>query len=250
MGRLRLLAVQRHRRLPGDQDLFNGSPAQLLSLANADPVTAYYAQLGGSGSYLGNPTSARYPMAGGEVQEFAGGSILWSPGTGAHAVHGAILGRYRALGGPGGFLGFPLTDETGTPDGIGRYNHFANNGSICWSPGTGAWSVHGAIRDRWAALAWETGPVGYPLTDETGTLDGIGRYNHFARDGSIYWTPGTGSWSVHGATFDLWASIGWETSNVGYPISDEYAIPGGRQSNFVSGIVSWNPTVGAVRKRG
>jgi uncharacterized protein with LGFP repeats len=27
--------------------------------------------------------------------------------------------------------------------------------------------VHGAIRDKWAALGWERGVAGYPLTDET-----------------------------------------------------------------------------------
>jgi uncharacterized protein with LGFP repeats len=51
------------------------------------------------------------------------------------------------------FLGYPVTDETGTPDGIGRFNHFSNAASIYWTPSTGAWSIHGAIRDKWASLA-------------------------------------------------------------------------------------------------
>ncbi len=176
---------------PGDQDVFIGPPAQLLALANNNPVTSYYAQLGGSGSYLGEPTDSPHPVGGGEAQDFGGGSIYWSAGTGAHAVHGAILYHYLALGGPTGFLGFPVTDENGTPDGIGRYNHFSNNGSIYWTPATGAWSVHGAIRDRWAAL-------------------------------------------------------GWERSALGYPTSDEYAIPGGRQNTFVSGRISWSRSTGAT----
>src|SRR5436853_722022 len=53
-----------------------------------------------------------------------------SPGTGGHQVCGAIRAKYVALGGPGGFLGYPTTDETPTPDGVGRFNHFANDGSI------------------------------------------------------------------------------------------------------------------------
>ena len=143
-----------------------GQPVRYNGLVN-NPVTSYYTQLGGSGSYLGSPTDSPYPVAGGQAEDFTGGTVYWSAGTGAHAVRGAILAHYQALGGPGGFLGFPVTDETGTPDGIGRFNHFANDGSIYWTPSTGAWSVHGAIRDHWASLGWETGPLGYPTTDET-----------------------------------------------------------------------------------
>ncbi|MGI8751609.1 MAG: GH25 family lysozyme, partial [Acidimicrobiales bacterium] len=60
---------------PGDQDVFKGSPAQLLALVNNDPVSAYYALLGGNGSYLGNPVNGPYGVAGGEAEDFAGGSI-------------------------------------------------------------------------------------------------------------------------------------------------------------------------------
>jgi GH25 family lysozyme M1 (1,4-beta-N-acetylmuramidase) len=234
---------------PGDQDVFNGSLAQLLVLAGDNPVTAYYAQLGGSSSYLGKPTDSPHPVPGGEAQDFTGGSIYWSARTGAHVVQGAILAHYLALGGPGGFLGFPVTDETATPDGVGRFNHFAHDGSIYWTQATKAWSVHGAIYDHWAAMGWETSPLGYPVTDEMGTPDGVGRFNHFANDGSIYWTRTTGAWSVHGAIYNLWAAMGRETSSVGYPTSDEYAVPGGRQNNFVSGLINWNAGTGVATAR-
>ena len=40
-------------------------------------------------------------------------------------------------------LGYPTTDESGTPDHIGRYNHFAGSGggSIYWTRTTGAHAV-------------------------------------------------------------------------------------------------------------
>ena len=170
-----------------------------------------------------------------------------SSATGAHQVCGAILSKYQALGGPAGFLGYPTTDETATPDGIGRFNHFANSGSIYWTRGTGAWSIHGAIRAKWASLGWERSFLGYPTTDETATPDGIGRFNHFANSGSIYWTRGTGAWSVHGAIRAKWASMGWERSCLRYPVSDEFAIAGGRQSNFQGGAVTWSATTGVTR---
>ncbi|MFF2347899.1 polysaccharide deacetylase family protein, partial [Pseudarthrobacter sp. NPDC058119] len=116
------------------------------------------------------------------------GSIYWSPATGAHEIHGSIGGHYAELGGPAGFLGFPLTDETGTPDGVGRFNHFAG-GSIYWSPATGAREVHGAIRAQWAALGWEHSRLGYPISDEYGITGG--RRSDF-QHGSILWHEASG----------------------------------------------------------
>jgi uncharacterized protein with LGFP repeats len=167
-------------------------------------------------------------------------TTYFSPSTGSHQVCGAIRDKYLSLGGPSGFLGYPVTNETGTPDGVGRFNHFANSGSIYWTPSTGASSIHGAIRAKWASLGWERGFLGYPVTDETGTPDGVGRFNHFANSGSIYWTPRIGAWSVHGAIRAKWASLGWERSCLGYPVSDELAIPGGRQSNFERGAITYS----------
>ena len=168
------------------------------------------------------------------------GSIYWTPSTGSWSIHGLIRDKYLALGGPSSFLGYPITDESGTPDGVGRFNHFSNDGSIYWTPSTGAWSIHGAIRAKWAALGWERSFLGYPITDESGAPDGVGRFNHFTNDGSIYWTPSTGAWSVHGAIRAKWASMGFERSCEGYPVTDEFAIPGGRQSNFQNGTIAYN----------
>jgi hypothetical protein len=110
--------------------------------------------------------------------------------VGSRAVYGAIGMKYIALGGEGGFLGRPLTNETGTPDRVGRYNHFAG-GSIYWSPATGAHVIYGAIRDKWASLGWERGALGYPTSDEMpGGADA--RLNTF-QNGQITWTPLAGA---------------------------------------------------------
>jgi hypothetical protein len=235
----------------------DGQGEQAVSLTgNVDPIGAYYAQLGGSKSYLSDPVSGEYATAnGGMAEDFRGGSIYWSPATGAHAVHGVILTHYQALGGPGGILGYPTTDETGTPDGVGRFNHFtgANNvgASIYWTPNTGAWSVMGAIRSEWAASGWERGPMGYPTTDETGTPDGVGRFNHFTGQNSfgasIYWTAKTGAHAVYGAIRAAWASLGWERSRLGYPTSDEFGVTGGRQNNFQHGYITFLSANGSVK---
>ncbi|WP_245617422.1 LGFP repeat-containing protein [Amycolatopsis taiwanensis] len=149
--------------------------------------------------------------------------------TGAWALRGLVLAHYRDLGGPGGLLGFPTSDETWTADGEGSYNDFAGSGgaSIYWSQASGAWSLHGEIRAKYLAVGGE--PVlGFPTTDENGPPDSVGRYNQFSGAGgaSIYWTAGTGAHEVQGAIRSRWAQLGWETGP-GYPVTDEIGTPDG-----------------------
>ncbi|MCW2693143.1 MAG: SpoIID/LytB domain [Mycobacterium sp.] len=215
-----------------------------------DAIQAKYQALGGAAA-LGPATSTETAVAGGTQQSFAYATIFASPATGAFAVQGLILQKYLALGGPAGVVGFPTTDETGTPDGAGRFNHFTGNGvgaSIYWTPGTGAHEIQGDIRSRWANLGWEAGPLGYPVTDESGTPDGVGRFNHFSQGGSVYWTPSTGAHGVYGAIRAEWAATGWETGPMGYPTTDETGTPDriGRFNHFTkAGSIYWTPTTGA-----
>ena len=218
----------------------NGSPRTVGA------IDAKYRSLGGCSSFLGAPTTNELttPDGIGRYNHFQNGSIYWTPSTGAWEVHGAILDKWAALGFERGFLGYPITDETKTPDGVGRFNHF-QGGSIYWTPSTGANAVYGAIRDKWKELGWELGPLGYPITDETKTPDGVGRFNHF-EGGSIYWTPSTNAHMVYGLIRDKWEELGWERSALGYPTSDEYAVPDGRRSDFQNGSITWNASTGTV----
>lgn len=165
----------------------------------------------------------------------------FKPSIGAHWVYGAIYEKYLELGGEGSFLGYPLTDEKAAADNAGRFNHF-EGGSIYWSVATGAHEVHGEIRDKWTQTGWESGILGYPMTDETSTLDGIGRFNHF-QHGSIFWTPELGAHEVHGSIRDHWAKLGWERSYLGYPELDEKdwmegSMVKGRISRFQRGTIA------------
>ncbi|GAA4746055.1 hypothetical protein GCM10023328_30270 [Modestobacter marinus] len=148
------------------------------------------------------------------------------------------MGRERSV------HGYPRSSEQSTPNGRGRYNDF-QEGGIYWLPGVGARSVYGGIYDAWARFGWEGGRLGFPLTDETSTPDGVGRFNHF-EGGSIYWTPGTGAQQVEGSIRARWAALGWERSYLGYPTSDEYTIPGGRRSDFQGGSITWDAATGRL----
>ena len=203
-------------------------------------------QLGGENGFLGCPLMNETPTRDtvGRYNDFVGGSIYWHSRTGAFETHGAIRDKWRKLDAEMGLLGYPVTDETPSTDGGGRYNHF-ERGSIYWYPRTGAFEVHGAIRDKWNKLGAETGPLHYPITDETAALDGEGRYNHF-EGGSIYWHSRTGAFLVTGLIRDKWISLGAETGRLKYPMSDELptADGTGRYNYFERGAIYWHPRTG------
>jgi len=237
---------------PGDQDVFAGTATELSGFAagaSPDKIQAKYTALGGASSYLGAASGAEYQIAGGWAQNYANGVIYYTAAAGAWAVSGSILARYQALGGPSSVLGFPITDETGTPDGVGRFNHF-EGGSIYYTSATGAHAIYGLIKQKWAALGWERSPLGYPTTDETGTPDGIGRYNHFSgANGSIYYTSATGAHAIYGMIKQKWAALGWEQGPLGYPATDETGTPDGiaRYNHFSgsNGSIYYTSATGA-----
>ena len=196
------------------------NPAELAAAL----IKARFDALGGAKGFLGAAQNAVTPCPDGIgfFQHFAGGSIYWSPASGAHEVHGAIRQKWAALGWERSFLGYPTTDETPGRDARheGRYNHFTG-GTVLWHPATGAFEVHGAIRQKYLELGGEASFLGYPTTDETSCPDRFGRFNHF-QAGSIYWTAGTGAHEAHGLIRQKWAQLGWERyAGLGYPLTDE-----------------------------
>jgi hypothetical protein len=116
--------------------------------------------------FTGSAVSGLETVTRGYRIRYQGCDIYYSSSTGAHEVHGDIRAKYNAKGGPNSDLALPITDETTTPDGIGRFNHFSGNGSIYWTPNTGPMEVRGGIRANWASGGWELGPLGYPVGDE------------------------------------------------------------------------------------
>jgi LGFP repeat-containing protein len=152
-----------------------------------------------------------------------------------------IADKHAALG----WLGDATSTPSITPNSRGWYQHF-QNGSIYYIESRGAFEVHGAIFQKWASLGWEASLLGFPLTDESTTPDGVGRYNHF-EGGSIYWSPSTGAWEIHGDIRGRYAALGWEASFLGYPISDEHDGPNStRVSDFQRGQIGWSASSGAA----
>nr|WSX53973.1 DUF2599 domain-containing protein [Streptomyces sp. NBC_00974] len=142
------------------------------------------------------------------------------PGCGSYSVDGAIWTEYTQTPGMRDTMGCPTSGELRNPDNIGVRQNF-ERGAIYWSPGTGAHAVHGLIKDHWGRNGWETGYMGYPLTDEIRNPDGRGVRQQF-QNATTYWSPTTGAHAVHGNIGTWWAMYGNETGWFGYPTSDEF----------------------------
>ena len=87
--------------------------------------------------------------------------------------------------------------------------------------------------------------LGCPASDTLNTYGGVGRYNSFA-GGSIYWAPSLGAHYLLGAILMKWATLGSERSRLGYPISDEFTVPGGQRVNFQHGYIGRNLKTGGI----
>jgi uncharacterized protein with LGFP repeats len=162
----------------GSVEAVTGTASGQSAPGSDSAIRAYYLGCGGAAGVLGTPTGAPLPTRGasgraGWRQHFRGSvygagfavsvlipeqkvqtscrrpdhtgtvvesTVTWSAQTGAHAVHGNIRKRWLELGGEGGALGYPTSDEVATPDLRGRRSRF-EHGEIWWYPETGA-AVH------------------------------------------------------------------------------------------------------------
>jgi len=139
---------------------------------------------------IGFPTKLAKPVPGGFEQEFEFGRMYYRKGSHtAFEVHGAILDKYLALGGVQTF-GFPISDEVDIKNNgevIGRMSEFEHC-TIYWSYNTGAFEVHGDIRDYYLGLKGPSSDLGLPTSDEVNIpgVSELGKANTFEK-GSLLW---------------------------------------------------------------
>jgi hypothetical protein len=143
------------------QDFVNGSIYWQKNVPGAvprivlNPIRNRWATLNWENGFLGLPVNDTYPIFGllgelGLLQGFEHG-MIFSSSHGVYEVHGDILAKYLAEGGPGA-LGFPTSDELSLRDGA-QVSHF-QAGKIWWSLAEGAivdvpralrsWAIRGA----------------------------------------------------------------------------------------------------------
>lgn len=154
-------------------------------------IRGAYDARGGSGGPLGFPISDEFVVNGGVRQDFQNGSLIWSPSRGTLMVFGANRAKYDALGGAGGFLGLPVSNEYAVARSGVRQDF--QYGSLVWSASTGSHYIRGAIGARYLALGGPSSRLGLPVTDEFAVTGGA-RQNF--QGGYITWKASNGQVSV------------------------------------------------------
>ncbi|MFJ7154622.1 FG-GAP-like repeat-containing protein [Streptomyces sp. NPDC101118] len=126
------------------------------------------------------------------------------------------------------------------------------------SAATGEHSLCGPVLSKFKSLGGVTA-FGYPATDVLTASDNIGRYAHFrtpktgVNNRSIYWSPHTGAWSVHGEIWNRWSALSKDSGILGYPTSDErHTADGDDQGRFTTfskggklSAIYWSPETDA-----
>ena len=201
-------------------------------VADSNPLQQHWLALGGAGSVLGAPVGAEYAVPGGRAQDHVAGRVYWSAGTGASALTGAVLARYTALGGPGGTLGLPTSDEVAAPR--GTVTGFVG-GRLYASATSGVQLVRGGVLQAYLAAGGPGGRLGLPVGEEEGHASGVrARFE----GGSVYWSPATGAQVVAGAALAAYVAAGEGAGPLGMPVAAETADGGGAYvTRFTGGRV-------------
>lgn len=119
----------------GAEGAEGGAESGTIALPDGSEVEApagiaqKYQEIQDADGHLGAPVGEAQEVAGGQMLEFEGGTIIQNPDGEAFLVQGEILKEYTSNGGPEGELGFPTTDET--PNEGGFISTF-DNGEITW----------------------------------------------------------------------------------------------------------------------
>jgi uncharacterized protein with LGFP repeats len=185
-----------------------------------------------------------------------------------YAVFGCIYYHYwHDLSDPAGKLGFPTTDEMTIAG--GQVSYFSN-GSPCGKTGPnnstsaiyagyqGVHSVSGCIYSHYVNdFSGPDGLLGFPIMDELPIAGGQVSYFYkapacsgggpYGSSGAIYASLAGGGYEVHGCIYQAYVARGGPASVLGFPTSNEYAITGGRRSNFQHGYIWFENSSGLTR---
>lgn len=116
-------------------------------------------------------------------------------------------------------------------------------------------SLDAPIYNKWLQLGGEHSEFGCPVMDAADagpsqfrTTGRWAEFNGSDHRAMIFWHKNGAhagqAYSVHGAIGLLYASMSRDASFLGFPITDEYDMPGGppgRRSDFEGGYIQWNP---------
>jgi uncharacterized protein with LGFP repeats len=169
-------------------------------------------------------------------------------GDSAKTGMASMTGMVTSMMSPGSGTGSPTRtgeESTGTTGATATTGASAEGTKIA-TPG-GEIAVDGDIYEKYTQLGGPTGTLGLPLeAEEKGPEDG--EYQDFA-GGTIYEAKDGDPHVIWGEIRKAWEDNGGAQGRLGYPVSDEKDIPGGKQSDFSGGTITWvNGTITVTPK--
>jgi uncharacterized protein with LGFP repeats len=240
---------------------------------------------------LGYPTSDVVPTKDGagkfaRFAKVAGGAVVHrgvvisTPFAATHGIYGPIFEEWRSSGREVGPLGYPTSDVTATPGGVGHTATFrthptsgpAIDSAIVATKATGAWTVTGPLLAAWRAAGGAAGPLGFPTSEAGPSLDEAATIQSFStvaggsrrHPGFLVDHPTLGRWPVAASIAATWQDLGREAGALGYPLGERTSGVSGatryRTQEFERGAVFtssvgrgaalWGPLLEAYRDAG
>ena len=195
--------------------------------------------LGGDAKF-GLPTKNQSNVEGRQIGTFTHGVIAYSAGTGARVVTGAILSRWRALGGATGALGMPAGDQSSLSG--SRAAQRFSRGAIFVTPQAGARALTGVFWAKWQSIGGTNAGMGYPVSEagRRGTWDQVSMQH-----GSMYSSSTTGTHYVPTALYRAYLA-GGGTNWLGLPTSDPHPWGTRTRIDFQKGSLALDPATGKV----
>jgi uncharacterized protein (TIGR03437 family) len=221
-------------------DIGEGSPTPAIQQEFRDAVSRNHLNL-----TLPIPTPAVRAGAGfvQDAQDSANAtdySIAVRDGAGTgYVVGGLLLSKYRSLGGVTGTLGYPSSDAT-----AGGRQMFTGQAALAGNP---VHLVTGNFLTKWAALKYETGAAGSPVSDLASVLTfraTLGVTQNFLN--GLMASAQTGSkagavYFVHGPVLAAYLSANVAAGSMGLPVSDETSSSGKFRQDFEGGYIDYSP---------
>lgn len=215
------------------------APAGGSGVVISGDIGAYWMS-GSNASILGASTSAPIELdahgISGHYQTFQRGLVVSSTTTGTFAVRdGAMRNAWGSLGGTGGALGWPLSEQTTIVGGV--WQQF-QNGVIVVPHGQPGVVLNGATVAYWldgtnaAALGAPSGPA---IAITAGGHEGT--HQTFARAMLLH-SDTIGTFAVlHGSIRNEWGRLGGTGGTLGWPVADQETVPEGVRQQFEHGAV-------------
>ena len=186
----------------------------------------------------------------GYYEPYRDGAVHWSKRGGARVTTGAAWHYYASIGGSGGLLGFPLSDDMqaapSQPYGTeGSWQPFEGpvdfspelrerlglqcGAALCWSAKHGAHATWRDIGEYYLLAGGTWGWLGFPVSDAVEAQgperrpDGARTAGWFQRfeGGTVFYAEKTGAIGVPSATAGYHASRGDMGGGLGFPVSEE-----------------------------